>query len=172
MKKLKKKYLAKARKENQNKGILIMSDEVKETKTVETKNTTWLNRIFSAVVGAAIAVGTTLGITNEQMAVEKAKVTSIKTQVVAALDALKAGDVTTATANLKAAAVTGKEAIADAKVIAENVKASDKASIIETAKEQITKVAVANQVKKVEAETKAYTEKATVQPKATEKKTK
>ncbi|MBR4316264.1 MAG: hypothetical protein IKP65_04750 [Alphaproteobacteria bacterium] len=134
-----------------------MSEETKEVKTEKTeKKSTWFNRIWSAVVGAAVAVGAMFGITNEQIATEKAKVETIKTHAVAALEALKSGDVTTATANLQSAVATGKEVVADAKVIAEKVKNADKESVIETAKDKITEAAVKDQVKKVEDATAAY----------------
>lgn len=128
----------------------------KDTATTTIKNTTWANRLWSAVVGIAVGVASMFGVTNSQIAQEKAKVTSIKTQVTAALEALKAGDVTVATANLNAAIATGKEVVADAKIIAEQVKAADKQSVIETAKNEIAKTVVANQVKKVETATAAY----------------
>lgn len=138
-----------------------MSEETKKTtETKEVKETTakstWMNRIWSAVVGAAVAVASMFGITSEQIADEKAKVESIKTQVAAALDAIKAGDVTVATANLQAAVATGKEVAADAKTIADKVKNADKNSVIETAKESLIKSTVANQAKKVEQAAASY----------------
>lgn len=139
-----------------------MSEEIKKeevkTKTVS-KKSTWFNRICSAVVGAIVAVGAMFGITNEQIAKEKEKVESVKTKAVAALDALKNGDVTTATANLQSAIATGKEVVVDAKAIADKVKESDKASIVETAKDKIAKAVVSEQVKKVESATAVYNAK-------------
>lgn len=136
-----------------------MSEEIKkeEVKTETTsKKTTWFNRICSAVVGAIVAVGAMFGITNEQIAKEKAKVESVKTKAVAALDALKNGDVTVATAKLQEAVSTGKEVVADAKAIVDKVKESDKSSIVETAKDKVTKAMVSDQVKKVESATAVY----------------
>lgn len=148
-----------------------MSEETKNTTNVTTdttKKTTWVNRIWSAVIGAAVAVASMFGITSEQIAEEKAKVTSVQSQVKVALEALKSGDVTTATANLQAAVATGKEVIADAKTIADKVKNTDKESIIETAKDQLTKTVVKEQVKKVENATAAYADDITKKVNTTE----
>ena len=134
----------------------VTKEVAKDTATATVKNTTWANRLWSAVVGIAVGVASMFGVTNSQIAQEKAKVTSIKTQVTAALEALKVGDVTVATANLNAAIATGKEVVADAKAIAEQVKTADKQSVIETAKNEIAKTVVADQVKKVETATAAY----------------
>ena len=123
------------------------------------KKQSFMTKIWSAIVGAAVAVAGMFGITQDQIATEKAKVESIKTQATAALEALKAGDVTTATANLKAAVETGKAVVADAKAIAENVKASDKKSVVETLKNEVTEAAVKDQVKKVEQAAAAYSAK-------------
>lgn len=123
------------------------------------KKPSFMTKIWSAIVGAAVAVAGMFGITQDQIATEKAKVESIKTQAVAALEALKAGDVTTATANLKAAVETGKAVVADAKALAENVKASDKKSVVETLKNEVTEAAVKDQVKKVEQAAAAYSAK-------------
>ena len=138
-----------------------MSEETKKTETTvitgKTGKTSFMTKIWSAIVGAAVAVAGMFGITNEQISTEKAKVESIKTQAVAALDALKAGDVTTATANLQAAIATGKVVVADVKAVTEKVKAEDKKSVVETLKNEATKIAVKDQVKKVEKATAAYT---------------
>jgi hypothetical protein len=144
-----------------------MSEEVKKEAEVS-KKSTWWNRIWSAVVGAAIAVGSMFGITSEQISAEKAKVETVQVKASAALEALKVGDVTTATANLKEVVATGKEVVADAKSLAEKVKAADKESVVETAKDAVTKAVVADQVKKVEAAEAAYT----AEVKAAEKDTK
>ena len=154
-----------------NKGIKKMSEETKEVKnttevtkevskdtavTTTTKKTTWWNRVVSAVVGAVVAVGAMFGITGNQVAAEKAKVESVKTQAIAALDALKAGDVTTATAKLQEAIATGKEVVNDVKAAAEQVKNADKNSVVETAKNAVTETLVKDQVKKVETAVATY----------------
>ena len=148
-----------------------MSEETKEVKntteaekeiskdkavTTTTKKTTWWNRVVSAVVGAVVAVGAMFGITSNQVATEKAKVESVKTQATAALDALKAGDVTTATAKLQEAIATGEAVVNDIKGAAEQVKNADKESVIETAKKAATEALVKDQVKKVETAVAAY----------------
>ena len=134
-----------------------MSEEIKKEAEVS-KKSTWWNRIWSAVVGAAIAIGSMFGITSEQISAEKAKVETVQVKASAALEALKAGDVTTATANLKEVVATGKEVVADAKVLAEKVKTADKESVVEAAKDAVTKAVVADQVKKVETAAAVYTE--------------
>lgn len=139
-----------------------MSDKEKEKAkdaAPAAKKPSFMTKIWSAIVGAAVAVAGMFGITQDQIATEKAKVESIKTQATAALEALKAGDVTTATANLKAAVETGKAVVADAKALAENVKASDKKSVVETLKNEVTEAAVKDQVKKVEQAAAAYSAK-------------
>lgn len=142
-----------------------MSEETKnatETTTTITTTTkkTWLNRICAAVVGLVVGVLGTFGITTDQIKTEKAKITTVKEQVTTALEALKAGDVTTATANLQEALTATNEIVADAKTIAEQVKNNDKESVIETAKNEAVKTIVADQAKKVEAAAAAYTENA------------
>jgi len=139
-----------------------MSDKAKaktEAAAPAAQKPSFMTKIWSAIVGAAVAVAGMFGITQDQIATEKAKVESIKTQASAALEALKAGDVTTATANLKAAVETGKAVVADAKALAENVKASDKKSVVETLKNEVTEAAVKDQVKKVEQAAAAYSAK-------------
>lgn len=150
-----------------------------ETPVTTSKTSSWFSKVWSAIVGAAVGVAAMFGITNDQIATEKAKVQTVKNQVTVALKALQEGDVTTATANLQVAVATGKEIVADAKVIAEKVKEADKTSTVETIKNEITKAGVKDQVKKVEQakaayveETKAATEtKTEVKPVTTEVKT-
>ena len=138
-----------------------MSEEIKNT-TAETTNVNcackkvWANRIWSALVGAAIAIGGMFGITNEQIYAEKTKAETLKSKAEAALDALKKGDVTMATASLQAAIATGNEIVVDAKEIAKSVKENE--SIVETTKNEIAKTVVADQAKKVEVATAMYTE--------------
>ena len=154
-----------------------MSEETKtttETTTpapTTTTKTSFMTKIWSAVVGAAVAVASMFGITQEQITAEKAKVQSIKTQATAAYEALKDGDTTTAVANLKAAIETGKQAVTDAKALAEKVKEADKKSVIETVKNEVTKVAVKDQVKKVDAAAAAYKADTAKEVKAIKKET-
>ena len=128
-----------------------------ETKTVKTSS--WATKIWSAIVGAAVGIASMFGITSNEIATQKAKVQSVKTQATAALEALKAGDVTTATANLKAVIATGTEIVADAKALSEKVKEADSKSVVEKVKDVATEKLVKDQVKKVETAQKAYSAK-------------
>ena len=107
-----------------------MSEEIKKTEevvegnetdgegapvVVTTKKQTWLNRIWSAAVGAVVAVGAMFGITQPQIDAQKAKVTEVKTKAASAVEALKAGDTQTAIKQLQ-------EVVGDAKAIAEQAK--------------------------------------------------
>ena len=133
-----------------------MSEEKKEeVKEVTTnKKTTWLNRIGSAIVGALVAIGSMFGITQEQIAEQKAKVESMKTLASEALTAIKSGDVTVATAKLQEAVATGKEVVASAKEVIEKVKAADAKSVVEQAKNAAAETMVKAEVKKTEEATK------------------
>lgn len=127
--------------------------------TTTTKSQTWLNRIYSALVGAALAICTTLGITSEKINDEKAKVKTIQTQAKEALEAIKSGDIKTAQTKLTEATQTTKEVIAKAKEVIEKAKETDKTELVKAAvsgaKEAITK----DNMKKAEASSKMYTEK-------------
>ena len=121
--------------------------EVKETatSTVEkaknvietTKGKTWWNRIWSAIVGALIAVGSMFGITTEQIAEQKQKTEEVKTLAIEALDAIKKGDVATAKAALELAAETGKQVIDESKKVIDNIKNANREDIKNTAHEAI-----------------------------------
>ena len=125
-----------------------MSEEKKEI-TVDTKKT-WLNRIASAVVGALIAVGSMLGITTAQVTEQKTKVVNVQKLASEALDAIKTGDVTVATAKLQEAVSTGKEVVVSAKEIADKVNEADSKSIVETVKNSATEALVKDEVAKTE----------------------
>ena len=92
--------------------------ETTATTATTSKKGTWLNRLFSAVIGAAVAVGAMFGITNEKIAEEKTKVETIQTQAKEALDAIKNGDIKTATAKLTEATAVVKEVANDVKEVA------------------------------------------------------
>ena len=103
------------------------------TTATTSKKGTWLNRLFSAVIGAAVAVGAMFGITNEKIAGEKTKVETIQTQAKEALDAIKNGDIKTATTKLTEATAVAKEVVKDVKETAEQVKNADPAEVGKTA---------------------------------------
>lgn len=125
-----------------------MSEEKKEV-TVS-KKTTWINRAVSAAVGVIVAVGSMFGITNSMVSEQKAKVKSVKTLASDALTAIKAGDITVATAKLQEAVETGKEVAVSAKEVVEKVKETDSKSVVETAKKAATEALVKDEAKKVE----------------------
>ena len=82
---------------------------------VTTKKQTWLNRIYSAIVGAILAVGTMFGISQPQLDAQKAKVTEIKTKAATAIEALKCGDT-------QMALILLQETIGNTKEITEQAK--------------------------------------------------
>lgn len=146
-----------------------MSEEIKKTEevvevaegegapvVVTTKKQTWLNRIWSAAVGAVVAVGAMFGITQPQIEAQKAKVVEVKTKATEALDALKKGDVQTATAKLQEATAATKEVAEQVKKDFEKIKEADKGSVVENAKKTATEALVKDQVKKVETNSAAY----------------
>jgi len=156
-----------------------MSEEIKKTEekignetndttvSTTTKKSTWLNRICSAVVGAVVAVGTMFGITQPQIDAQKAKVVEIKTYATTALDALKNGDITTATEKLQQATASTKEVAEQIKKDVEKVKKADKQSVVETAKNAATEALVKDQVKKIETAEHQYNNKITKVKKST-----
>jgi uncharacterized protein HemX len=128
-------------------------------KKISTKST-WLNRIWSAIVGAIIAVGSMFGITSEQISAQKAKVESIQTQTKEALDALKSGDPATAITKLTEVTAdvtnTTKNVISDVKEVSTSIKESDKTQVAVTAIKGAAEALVKNETKKIEAATKQY----------------
>lgn len=125
------------------------TETVEKTKNVitTTKGKTWWNRIWSAVVGAVVAVGAMFGITNDQIAEQKEKVEEVKALANEALEAIKKGDVADAKAALELAAESGKEVIKESKKIVDNVKNADSKEVKETIKESLKK-SVTEEVKK------------------------
>lgn len=127
-----------------------------------TKKTTWWNRIWSAIVGALIAVGSMFGITTEQVAEQKAKTEEVRKLAGEALELTKAGKLDDAKATLEKAVETGKEVVSDAKEVVDNVKNADKEAVKETVKKSLidsVKSAITkNDVKKIEQATTQYTD--------------
>ena len=135
----------------------MATEETKITEEVTTnKKTTWLSRIWSAAVGAVVAVGAMFGITQPQIEAQKAKVTEVKNYATEALEAIKKGDVQTATAKLQEATAATKEVAEQIKKDVEKVKQADKKSVVETAKNAVTEALVKDQVKRTEAATAVY----------------
>lgn len=125
-----------------------MSEETKTAETTTTsKKTTWLNRIGSAIIGALIAIGSMFGITSSEVAEQKAKTETIQQAASEALDAIKAGDVTTATNKLQEAVTTGKEVVDSAKEVVENVKNADVNEVLDTATKAAAESALKNETK-------------------------
>lgn len=103
------------------------------------KKTTWWNRIWSAIVGIALAVGSMFGITTAQINEQKAKTEEIKTVITAAIEDIKAGKITDATTKLETAVATGKEVVSEAKKVIDNVKNTDKEKTTNVVKEAAAK---------------------------------
>lgn len=99
------------------------------------KKATWWNRIWSAIVGAILAVASMFGITTNQINEQKAKTEEVKNLAGEALEAIKKGDVATAKAALELAAETGKQVVKDAKQVVDNVKESKAEDVAKTAVE-------------------------------------
>lgn len=99
------------------------------------KKATWWNRIWSAIVGAVLAVASMFGITTEQINEQKAKTEEVKNLAGEALEAIKKGDVATAKAALELAAETGKQVVEDAKQVVNNVKEAKAEDVAKTAVE-------------------------------------
>jgi gas vesicle protein len=99
------------------------------------KKATWWNRIWSAIVGAVLAVASMFGITTEQINEQKAKTEEVKNLAGEALEAIKKGDVATAKAALELAAETGKQVVEEAKQVVDNVKEAKAEDVAKTAVE-------------------------------------
>lgn len=141
----------------------VNSEVSKETTTsVESKTTgkkqTWWNRFWSALTGAILAVAAMFGITSDQIAEQKENVKEVKTLASEALNAIKAGDVKTATAKLTEAGEVGKEVVSAAKDVVDKAKATDKKDIINTVKESFT----SKDKKAVTDAAKQYTDQKTI----------
>lgn len=89
---------------------------------VTTKKQTWLNRIYSAVVGAILAIGAMFGISQPQLNAQKAKVTEVKTKAATAIEALKCGDTQMALTLLQETIGNTKEITEQAKKDYETLK--------------------------------------------------
>jgi hypothetical protein len=104
-----------------------------------TKAKSWWNRIWSAIVGAVLAVAAMFGITNDKVAQEKALMTQVKQYTEDALVDIKAGNIKAAAEKLEQAKSIGKTVVTDVKETVENVKNVDKEDVknvaIEGAKE-------------------------------------
>lgn len=147
-----------------------MSEETKKTETTTTsKKTTWLNRIGSAIIGALIAIGSMFGITSSEVAEQKAKTETIQQAASEALDAIKDGDVTTATTKLQEAVNTGKEVVDSAKEVVENVKNADVNEVLDTATKAAAESALKNETK-VDSKVKTKTIESSDEKKAEAKK--
>lgn len=107
------------------------SDEKEEAKApANSKKATWWNRILSAIIGAIMSFAATLGITNDQIAEQKARTEQIKTTATEALEAIKKGDIAAAKAALEKTVEPAKELINESK------KVIDKAKEVVTAQQQ------------------------------------
>jgi gas vesicle protein len=104
-----------------------------------TKAKSWWNRIWSAIVGAVLAVAAMFGITNDKVAQEKALMTQVKQYTEDALVDIKAGNIKAAAEKLEQAKSIGKTVVTDVKETVENVKNANKEDVknvaIEGAKE-------------------------------------
>lgn len=115
-------------------------DKTKETvakgtaKVIETtKAKSWWNRIWSAIVGAVLAVAAMFGITTDKVAHEKALVTQVKQYAEDALADIKNGNLTEAAKKLEQANAIGKNVVEDVKDTAEKIKDADKTEVKDAA---------------------------------------
>jgi DNA-binding transcriptional regulator YdaS (Cro superfamily) len=97
------------------------------------KKATWWNRIWSAIVGAALAVASMFGITTAQVNEQKAKTEEVKATVSAAIEDINAGKVAEAKAKLESAVTTTKEVVAEAKQVVDNMKNADSKEVTKKA---------------------------------------
>jgi uncharacterized phage infection (PIP) family protein YhgE len=109
------------------------------------KKQTWWNRIWSAIVGAIVAVAAMLGITTEEVNEQKARVQKITVCVTEAKEALSKGDIASAKAKVEEAITISKEIAGDVKQVKEN---ADK--LIETVKTEVEKKAAEAAEKKAD----------------------
>jgi hypothetical protein len=98
-----------------------------------TKAKSWWNRIWSAIVGAFLAVAAMFGITNDKVAQEKALMTQVKQYAEDALGDIKAGNIKAAAEKLEQANTIGKNVVADVKETIKDVKDADKDEVKKTA---------------------------------------
>ena len=102
------------------------------------KKATWWNRIWSAIVGAVLAVASMFGITTAQINEQKAKTEEVKATVSAAIEDIKAGKVAEAKAKLESTITTTKEVVAEAKQVVDNMKNADSKEVTKKAVEGAT----------------------------------
>ena len=107
------------------------------------KKATWWNRIWSAIVGAVMAVAAMFGITTDQVAEQKAKVTEVKTMAAEALQNIKDGKIQDGIAGLQLIVEEGKTMGEQVKKDVETVKEKVK----ETPAENIAAEAIKGAVK-------------------------
>ena len=107
------------------------------------KKATWWNRIWSAIVGAVMAVAAMFGITTDQVAEQKAKVTEMKAVATEALQNIKDGKIQDGIAGLQLIVEEGKTMGEQVKKTVETVKEKVK----ETPAENIAAEAVKGAVK-------------------------
>lgn len=115
-------------------------DKTKETvakgtaKVIETtKAKSWWNRIWSAIVGAVLAVAAMFGITTDKVAQEKALMIQVKQYTEDALVDIKSGNLKGAAEKLKQANAIGKTVVEDVKDTAEKIKDADKTEVKDAA---------------------------------------
>ena len=123
--------------------VTVTETEVKETTTTESTTACkktwktyvkeWLNRVWAAIVGAAVAVGAMFGITSEQVKEQTARAELVKLYSADALYSLQHGDVKTAIDKLKTATEAGKEIAVEAKKVIDTAKTTKKDKVIDTA---------------------------------------
>lgn len=113
-----------------------VAEKAKETvtKVIETtKGKTWWNRIWSAIVGAVLAVLSMFGITNDKVAEQKEMVKQVQAYASEALVDIKAGNLSAAAEKLDKANAIGKEVKEEVKEVVENVKNADKEAVKDAA---------------------------------------
>jgi hypothetical protein len=81
----------------------------------------WWNRIVSAIVGAIVAAGATIGITETHISEQKERISNIKELSAEALTALKNGDIETAKDALELVKSEGTDFANDAKEVIDNI---------------------------------------------------
>lgn len=110
-------------KDTAEKTVEVVKDTVKAVEApARSKKATWWNRIWSAIVGAIVAIGAMFGITTDQVKEQVAKTEQVKVLAAEALTALKSGDIKTATAKLKEAGEVGKDVAEETKNMIDTVK--------------------------------------------------
>ena len=99
------------------------------------KKATWWNRIWSAIVGAILAIASMFGITTAQIDEQKSKTEEVKKLAAEALEYAKQGKIEDAKKALELAVKSGKQVIDESKKIVDNVKEAKAEDIAKTAVE-------------------------------------